>query len=65
MIFTPAMRTYMDANPGAESGLAQMIPFGHLGEPDEVARAVPFLACEESSFVAGDELCVDGGFLAA
>lgn len=64
MILTPAMRTYMDANPGAQAGLAQMIPFGRLGEPDEVARAVLFLASEDSSFVAGDEMCVDGGFLA-
>lgn len=64
MILTPAMRTYMDANPGAEGGLAQMIPFGRLGDADEVARAVLFLASEESSFVAGDELFVDGGFLA-
>lgn len=64
MILTPAMRTYLQANPGAEDGLKQMTPFGRIGDPDEVARAVLFLASEESSFVAGDELFVDGGFLA-
>jgi len=64
MIFTPAMHAYLDANPGMENGMKQMTPFGRLGEADEVARAVLFLASEEGSFVAGDELFVDGGFVA-
>ena len=34
-----------------------------LGRPEEVAQAVVFLACEESSFVTGIDLVVDGGFL--
>ncbi len=64
MIYTPAMHTYLRANPGMEDGMMQMTPFGRLGESDEVARTVLFLASEESSFVAGDELFVDGGFVA-
>lgn len=64
MILTPAMRTYIGNNAGAEDALKQMIPFGRLGRAEEVAKAVLFLASSESSFVAGDELFVDGGVMA-
>jgi NAD(P)-dependent dehydrogenase (short-subunit alcohol dehydrogenase family) len=37
------------------------IPLGRLGEPEEIAKAVLFLACGDSSFVTGAELFVDGG----
>jgi len=39
----------------------QSVPLGRLGDPNEVARAVLFLASSDSSFVAGHELFVDGG----
>lgn len=38
------------------------IPLGRGGTPDEIARAVVFLASEDSSYVTGTELFVDGGF---
>ena len=37
------------------------IPMGRIGNPDEVAKAVSFLASDDSSFVTGIELFVDGG----
>jgi NAD(P)-dependent dehydrogenase (short-subunit alcohol dehydrogenase family) len=37
---------------------------GRLGEPDEVAHAIVFLASDEASFITGAVLPVDGGFLA-
>jgi len=41
-----------------------MTPLGRIGDPEEVAKAVLFLASAESSFVAGVELFVDGGVMA-
>lgn len=38
-----------------------LVPIGRLGTPDELAKAAVFLACDESSFVVGTELLVDGG----
>lgn len=37
------------------------IPLGRIGKPEEVANAVSFLASDESNYITGTELCVDGG----
>jgi len=42
-------------------GIVSCIPMGRMGEPDEIAKAALFLASDESSFVMGLEIFVDGG----
>lgn len=43
--------------------LAQKTPLCRIGKPDEVASAIYFLSCEDSSFITGQILSVDGGFV--
>ncbi|MCY0854190.1 SDR family oxidoreductase [Cupriavidus sp. D39] len=52
-----------DAAPqqGVLDALASQIPMGRVGDPDEIAKATVFLASNDSSFVNGIELFVDGG----
>ena len=44
--------------------LGRQIPIGHIGQPDDVAYAVLYLASDESKFVTGTEIRVDGGISA-
>jgi 3-oxoacyl-[acyl-carrier protein] reductase len=45
----------------ATAAMLQQTPLGRLGEPEDVARAVRFLASDEASFVTGEVMLVDGG----
>ena len=42
--------------------IATMVPLGRFGTPDEIAKAVVFLASDDASYITGTELFVDGGF---
>lgn len=44
--------------------LDSLHPIGHVGEPDDVAHAIVYLASDEAKFVTGSELVVDGGYTA-
>jgi len=48
----------------ARAGLARAIPLGRIGEPNDVAAAVAYLASDDAKFVTGTELVIDGGLLA-
>lgn len=64
VIVTPGYKTAGMTDEQIQSFAAQMattIPLGRTGEADEVAKAVVFLASDDSSFVNAAELVVDGG----
>ena len=48
-------------SPGTERLVHEQIPLRRLGEPEEVAKAIYFLCTEQSSYVHGAELHIDGG----
>jgi NAD(P)-dependent dehydrogenase (short-subunit alcohol dehydrogenase family) len=62
-IDTPIFDTWQqgDALTKMKQELASNVPLGRLGDPDEIAKAVSFLASDEASYISGIELFVDGG----
>jgi len=70
-IWTPLVRNlvpFMGEDNLTEEGLKAMLierhPIGRLGEPEEVAKAILFLASDDASFITGTELVIDGGYTA-
>jgi len=61
-IRTPLLSTGL--TPEMEQAFNAGIPMGRIGEPIEIAYAVLFLASDESSYITGSELVVDGGYIA-
>lgn len=63
-IRTPMFERYLDALPGSAEEIEAMFaanhPMGRIGEAEEVARAILFLASDEASFTNGADLTVDG-----
>jgi NAD(P)-dependent dehydrogenase (short-subunit alcohol dehydrogenase family) len=68
-IWTPMVEHHLrdsgatDLN-AARGEVDRLHPLGHMGEPDDIAWGVVYLASEESKFVTGSELVIDGGYTA-
>lgn len=62
-IDTPLMESMQqgDALTKMKEAFTSAVPLGRMGHPDEIAKAVSFLASDDASFVSGIELFVDGG----
>jgi NAD(P)-dependent dehydrogenase (short-subunit alcohol dehydrogenase family) len=60
---TPLIQALLDDR-ARHDRLVSMHPLGRLGEPDDVAMAILFLASDESRWITGTNLVVDGGFSA-
>jgi NAD(P)-dependent dehydrogenase (short-subunit alcohol dehydrogenase family) len=64
-IDTPGLNGLLASSEAGEQRrtmISSTVPLGRFGTPDEIAKAVVFLASDDSSYVAGTELFVDGGF---
>ncbi|MGB2953720.1 MAG: glucose 1-dehydrogenase [Gaiellaceae bacterium] len=59
-IVTPINKFVLD-DPEAEHAVEEEIPLGRMGNPDEIAAAVAWLASEQASYVTGTTMVVDGG----
>lgn len=62
-IATP-MNERRRSDPDAYQSMLSRVPLGRFGQPDDVGYAVLYLASDESRFVTGSELVVDGGWVA-
>jgi len=66
-IWTPMVEHAVNASPdpaAARRHFEELHPVGHLGEPADIAYGVLYLASDESKFVTGAELVIDGGYTA-
>jgi len=64
VIKTPMVDRYTSKNADLEKQLENMEPIGRMGKPEEVAEAAIWLCSDAASFITGDAIAVDGGFVA-
>ncbi len=67
-IWTPLVEDLGKRSPGGVKAFREHLdslhPIGHVGEPDDIAYGVLYLASDESKFLTGSELVIDGGYTA-
>ena len=63
-IWTPMVQGLTKDAVEARQKLVDLHPLGHLGEPDDIAYGILYLASDESKFMTGSELVIDGGYTA-
>jgi 3(or 17)beta-hydroxysteroid dehydrogenase len=66
-IWTPMVENFLKSQGDVAQGrkmLDSLHPIGHVGEPDDIAYGVLYLASDEAKFVTGTELVIDGGYTA-
>jgi NAD(P)-dependent dehydrogenase (short-subunit alcohol dehydrogenase family) len=67
-IWTPMVENHLRATApdleAAKAAAGSVHPIGHMGEPDDIAWAVVWLASDEAKFVTGAEIVIDGGYTA-
>lgn len=64
-IWTPMVEAVLrEGGEAARAAAHAAHPIGHMGEPDDIAWAVVYLASDEAKFVTGAELVIDGGYTA-
>ncbi len=66
-VWTPMVEQHLRSHGGVDAGRAALEaihPVGHIGEPDDIAYGVVYLASDESKFITGAELVIDGGYTA-
>lgn len=66
-IWTPLVEKHLSDLGDLEEGRRatdELHPLGHMGEPDDIAWGIVYLASDESKFITGSELVIDGGYTA-
>lgn len=63
-IWTPMVDHFLQDTGASRADIDALHPLGHIGEPDDIAWGVVYLASDESKFVTGTELVIDGGYTA-
>jgi NAD(P)-dependent dehydrogenase (short-subunit alcohol dehydrogenase family) len=61
---TPLMAQFGEIHPDMVAGVKMMTPMGRMAEPIEMGRAAVFLASDDSAFITGTSIIVDGGYSA-